>query len=123
MMNTAKAILKNNEEKDILEGFPWVYANEVDHFDGKINYDAPTDGLHTFTGGWKYQIVTTFTFSGNLAKFVGMVTTDSTKGAWNTDEASSGKYTFTWKDGITEMKLPVGTGGDTAASFKFEYLI
>ena len=37
MMNTAKAILKNNEEKDILEGFPWVYANEVDHFDGKIN--------------------------------------------------------------------------------------
>lgn len=91
-------------------------------FDGKIKYDAPTDGLDTFTGGWKYQIVTTFTFSGNLAKFVGMVTTDSTKGAWNTDEASSGKYTFTWKDGIKEMKLPVGTGGDTAASFKFEYL-
>lgn len=98
--------------------------DKTDGFDGKINYDtpAPTDGLDTFTGGWKYQIVTTFTFSGNLEKFVGMVMpADDVNGTWNDDEASSGKYTFTWKDGVKEMKLPVGTDED-AASFKFEYL-
>lgn len=90
-------------------------------FDGKIKYAAPTDGIDTFTGGWKYKIVTTFTFSGNLEKFVGMVTTDNSKGTWDPSAAAAaGKYTFTWKDGVTEMKLPVGTDED-AASFKFEY--
>lgn len=91
-------------------------------FDGKIKYDAPTDVIDTFTGGWKYKIVTTFTFSGNLEKFVGMVIpADDVNGTWNDDEASSGKYTFTWKDGVTEMKLPVGSDEDTGATFKFEY--
>lgn len=96
--------------------------DKTDGFDGKINYatPAPTDGLDTFTGGWKYQIVTTFTFSGNLEKFVGMVTTDNSKGTWD-PSAAAGKYTFTWKDGVTEMKLPVGSDEDTGATFKFEY--
>ncbi len=98
--------------------------DKTDGFDGKINYATPalTDGLDTFTGGWKYQIVTTFTFSGNLEKFVGMVMpADDVNGTWNDHEASSGKYIFTWKDGVKEMKLPVGTDGDTDATFKFEY--
>ena len=90
-------------------------------FDGEIKYAAPTDGIDTFTGGWKYEIVTTFTFSGNLEKFVGMVTTDNSKGTWDPSAATDGKYTFTWKDGVTKMKLPVGSDGDTDATFKFEY--
>lgn len=28
-------ILKKNEEKDVLNGFPWIYANEVQRIDGK----------------------------------------------------------------------------------------
>ena len=90
-------------------------------FDGKINYAAPTDGIDNFTGGWKYKIVTTFTFSGNLEKFVGMVTTDNSKGTWDGSAPADGKYTFTWGDTIKEMKLPVGSDEDAHATFKFEY--
>lgn len=111
--------------KTAAKGLYLTLANDkTDGFDGKINYatPAPTDGLDTFTGGWKYQIVTTFTFSGNLEKFVGMVIPAvDVNGTWNDDEASSGKYTFTWKDGVTEMKLPVGSDEDTGATFKFVY--
>ena len=112
-----------NASKTEAKGLYLTLADDVTTgFDGKIKYATPTDGIDTFTGGWKYEIVTTFTFSGNLEKFVGMVTPAvDVNGTWNDDEASSGKYTFTWKDGVREMKLPVGTGEDTGATFKFEY--
>ena len=110
--------------KTVAKGLYLTLVNDkTDGFDGKINYatPAPTDGLDPFTGGWKYQIVTTFTFSGNLEKFVGMVTTDNSKGTWDSSAAADGKYTFTWGDTIKEMKLPVGSDEDTGATFKFEY--
>ena len=31
-----KVFLNKNEEKEKLDGFPWVFNNEVNHFDGKI---------------------------------------------------------------------------------------
>ena len=30
-----KVFLKRNKEKRLINGFPWVYANEVDHIEGK----------------------------------------------------------------------------------------
>lgn len=32
-----KAILKKDEEKDILDGFSWIYSNEVDRIEGDID--------------------------------------------------------------------------------------
>lgn len=114
----------NAMSKTAAKGLYLTLENDkTDGFNGKINYTAPTDGTDNFTGGWKYKIVTTFTFSGNLEKFVGMVTpTDDAKGTWDVSAAATGKYTFTWNDDVYEMKLPVGTGEDTGATFKFEYL-
>ena len=30
------AYLKKNEEKDVLNGFPWIYRNEVERLEGEI---------------------------------------------------------------------------------------
>ena len=35
MYNMYTVVLKKNEEKKILNGFPWVYANEVSRIEGK----------------------------------------------------------------------------------------
>ncbi len=81
-------------------------------------------------GAAKLQIVTTFTFTGNAKKYVGMNTAETTKGTWDTTGAADGKYVFTWKTETTgdkdyTMTLPLNNTADTATAasdFTFNYL-
>ena len=36
VINMLKVILNKNEEKEKLLGFPWVFSNEINRFDGNI---------------------------------------------------------------------------------------
>lgn len=92
----------------------------------KISYDSPTaaqyfDYIKDYA---KVEIKTTFTFSDNAAKYVGMDTTDTSKWEVSSDKTT---YTYTWavtnvadKNNLTKS-LPLNTGTGTT-DFKFVYL-
>lgn len=96
-----------------------------------IKYTTPfaTDNQqHDYVdGAAKLQIVTTFTLDTNVAKYIGLDTTAATdKGTWDTTNASSGVYKFTWKTETTgdkeyTMTLPLNNSTD-ASDFKFVYV-
>ena len=92
-------------------------------FDGVIKYEAP-ENFDSRLQSAKIEIVTTFTFTGGLENYVGMVTTNGANGTWATT-TSAGVYTFTWahNDIATEKALKLTMNSDTATSdFKFEYV-
>lgn len=92
----------------------------------KISYNSPTakqyfDYIKDYA---KVEIKTTFTFSANAAKYVGMDTTDTSKWKVNTDKTT---YTYTWavtnvadKNALSKS-LPLNTGTGST-DFKFVYL-
>ena len=91
-------------------------------FDGKIEYTPSTaPKVDHLDGACKVQIVTTFKFTGDAGKFVGMNTTDTANGTWD-PTAPAGTYKFTWKDGATKMNLPMNSAIETTAEFKFVYV-
>lgn len=95
-------------------------TSETEGFDGKIKYESSLhEKLDTVCN---FKIVTTFTFEGAIKDYVGMVTTDISKGTW--EDKGNGVYEFTWKNdySVLEMKLPVGTYKDENATFGFKYL-
>ncbi len=100
----------------------------------EITYTNPNKGdnqQHDYVdGAAKLQIVTTFTLDSNVAKYIGLDTTTTEKGEWDTTNASSGVYKFTWKTETTgdndyTMTLPLNNTTDTATAasdFKFVYV-
>lgn len=101
-----------------------LYLTSDTGFDGVIKYEAPESfDAHLQTA--KIEIVTTFTFTGELKNYVGMVQTNNEFGNWTTSTAGSGVYTFKWKHNNIAaekaMQLPM-TSDVTASDFKFEYV-
>lgn len=100
-----------------------LYLTSDTGFDGVIKYKAP-ENFDAHLQSAKIEIVTTFTFSGELKNYVGMVTpTDDANGTWT--KPSAGVYSFKWNhnDIATEKALKLTMDRDTATSdFKFEYV-
>lgn len=94
-------------------------------FDGVIKYEAPENfDVHLQTA--KIEIVTTFTFTGGLENYVGMVTpTVDANGTWTKKGETAGVFEFKWNhnDIATEKALKLTMDSDAATSdFKFEYV-
>ncbi len=120
--------------KSIAKGI--YLTSNVESFDIKyttpfVNKNVNNNQFHDYIDGVaKLQIVTTFKFEGGAKKFVGMNTTTTNKGTWDTTNKDGGIYTFTWKtettgDNTYTMTLPLNNSDDaaTAASdFTFVYL-
>ena len=106
----------------LAKGIYLTSQDGADTFDGKIKYTpSAAPKVDHLDGACKVQIVTTFTFTGDAVKFVGMDTTDTANGTWD-PTSPAGTYKFTWKDGATEMNLPMNTAIGTTAEFKFVYV-
>lgn len=110
------------KDKVSAKGIYLTSQDGADTFDGKIKYTpSAAPKVDHLDGACKVQIVTTFTFTGDAVKFVGMDTTDTANGTWD-PTSPAGTYKFTWKDGATEMNLPMNTAIGTTAEFKFVYV-
>ena len=112
------------KDKVLAKGIYLTSQDGAHDFDGKIEYTAyAAPKVDHLDGACKVQIVTTFTFTGGAEKFIGMNTTDTTNGTWDTTTTTAAStYKFTWKDGLTAMNLPMNTANDPTAKFKFVYV-
>ena len=105
-----------------------IYLTDTTSFDGYIDYDQ--SGYDLIPGVTKYEIVTTFKFTGAVKSYIGVNTTNEELGTWTTWDEANGVYEFKWKTtdpagnvGIEQIQLPMNSGdaaGDNG--FKFEYL-
>lgn len=105
-----------------------IYLTDTTSFDGYISYDQ--SGYDLIPSLTKYEIVTTFEFTGAIKNYVGVNTTNDELGTWTRWDEDNGVYEFKWKTtdpagnvGIEQIQLPMNSGdaaGDNG--FKFEYL-
>lgn len=106
-----------------------VYLTADAGFDGYIDYDHC--GYDLIPGVDKFEIVTTFEFTGAIKDYVGITTTNAELGTWTKKGETAGVFEFKWNTPdptlgggvVTKMKLPMDKF-DAAGSegFKFEYL-
>lgn len=97
----------------------------AEKFEIKYNKNTVDQFVDYVDGAAKLQIVTTFTFSDGVEKYVGMKY-DTTDTKWaHTD--GTGVYTYTWATENTANKdysksIAFGDGESSAADFQFVYL-